>query len=347
MIDIGGMTLLWPAMLWLLAAVPGIVALYLWLLARRKKVTLRYASLRMVEQTAGAAGRYRRFVPPVLYLLGFCALIFAVARPHAVVVVPSRQETIILAMDVSGSMRATDIQPNRLAAAQEAAKAFVAEQPRHVRIGVVAIAAAASVVQSPTDNREDIVRAIDRFQLQRGTAIGSGIIISLATLLPEAGIDLEQFTYGRAWMRDSARKEEEKSVPPGSNGSAAIVLLSDGQANTGADPLEAAKLAAARGVRIFTVGIGTVEGATIGFEGWSMRVRLDEDTLKKISTMTGGDYFQAKNAGDLKSIYKYLNAKLALEKKRSTEVTALFVAIGAGLAMLGAILSMFWFNRIL
>ncbi|HKA45551.1 MAG TPA: VWA domain-containing protein [Burkholderiales bacterium] len=345
------MTLLWPEMLWLLAAVPAVVASYLWLLARRKKATQRYANLPMVEQAAGTGGKYRRYVPPVLFLLGFCALIFAVARPHAVIAVPTHQETIILAMDVSGSMRATDIEPNRLAAAQEAAKAFIAAQPRHVRIGVVSIAATASVVQSPTNNREDIVRAIDRFQLQRGTALGSGILISLATLMPEAGIDVEQFAYGRSsqsWMQDPARKgEQEKTVAPGSNTNAAIVLLSDGQANTGADPLEAAKLAAARGVRIFTVGVGTVEGATIGFEGWSMRVRLDEDTLKNIATMTRGDYFQAKNAADLKSIYKYLTAKLVLEKKRSTEVTALFVALGAGLATLGAILSMFWFNRIL
>ena len=346
----GGITFLWPTMLSLLAAVPGLVALYLWLLARRKRTTLQYANLPLVGQTAGTTGRFRRYLPPILLLLGLCALIFAIARPHAVVVVPSRQETIILAMDVSGSMRATDIEPNRLAAAQSAAKAFVAEQPRHVRIGVVAIAATASVVQSPTDNRENIVQAIDRFQLQRGTAIGSGIIISLATLLPEAGIDVEQFLYGRSsrtWLQDSAGSKDEKAVAPGSNGSAAIVLLSDGQANTGVDPLEAAKLAAARGVRIFTVGVGTVEGTTLGFEGWSMRVRLDEDTLKKIAALTRGEYFQARNAADLKSIYKHLNAKLVLERKRSTEITALFVAIGAGLAMLGAILSLFWFNRIL
>ena len=350
MIDVTGMTFLWPGMLWLLLLVPGFVALYASLLTRRKRAALRYASLAAVGEASGAAGRARRHLPPVLFLLGLTAMIFAVARPHAVTVLPAYQDTIILAMDASGSMRATDIKPNRLAAAQEAAKSFVAGLPRHVRVGVVAIAAAAAVVQSPTKNREDIVQAIDRFQLQRGSAIGSGLIISLATLLPEAGIDVEYIVHGRSsrpWL-DSARKAEgEKAVAAGSNGSAAIVLLSDGQANVGPDPMEAAKLAARHGVRIHTVGIGTLEGATLGFEGWSMRVRLDEETLRKVATVTRGEYFQARDAADLRKVYEHLSARLALERRSSSEVTAIFVAIGAALAMLGAILSMFWFSRIL
>src|SRR4029453_14324707 len=183
------------------------------------------------------------------------------------------------------------------------------------------------------------------FHLQRGSAIGSGLIIALATILPEAGINLEQFTYGRPtrpWALDAAGKtESKKAATPGSHGSAAIVLLSDGQTNVGADPGEAAKPAAEHGVRIYTVGIGTVEGTTLGFEGWSMRVRLDDDTLKKIATTTRGDYFQARTAVDLKAIYRNLTAKFLLEKKRSTEVTAVFVAVGALFALLGALLSVF------
>ena len=348
MIDFTSMTFLWPEMLWLLVLIPGSVALYASLLARRKRAALRYASLGMVGEASAAAGRIRRHVPPVLLLLGLTAMLFAVARPHAVTLLPAHQETIILAMDASGSMRATDAKPNRLAVAQEAAKAFVAGLPRNVRVGVVEIAAAAAVVQSPTHNREDVFQAIDRFQLQRGSAIGSGLIISLATLLPEAGIDIEYLLHGRSsrlWL-DSPRKEE-KTVAPGSNGSVAIVLLSDGQANIGADPMEAAKLAAKHGVRIHTVGIGTLEGATLGFEGWSMRVRLDEDTLRKVATATRGEYFQARNAADLKKVYGQISTRFALEKRRSSEVTAIFVALGAALAMLGAILSMFWFSRIL
>ena len=312
MIDVASMTFLWPTMLWLLALVPALVALYLWLLARSRKVALRYASLALAGEAAGAAAQVPAPRAGASCCSWACPRCCSRSRGRTRRSrVPARQETVILAMDVSGSMRATDIKPNRLAAAQDAAKAFVARQPRHVRIGVVAIAGAAAVVQSPTDNREDIVQAIDRFQLQRGTAIGSGLLMSLATLLPDAGIDVEQFTYGRQarpWMRDQARKSEElKPVPPGSNGSAAIVLLSDGEANTGFDPLEAAKLAAERGVRIFTVGIGTREGTTLGFDGWSMRVRLNEDVLKKIAATTEGEYFQAASAarpdGDLQAAH--------------------------------------------
>jgi Ca-activated chloride channel homolog len=351
MIDIGSMTFLWPAMLWLLAGVPALVALYVWLIGRRKKFALQYASLALAGDAMNGAAGFRRHVPAVLLLLGLTAMILAVARPHASVTMPARQETIILAMDVSGSMRATDIRPNRLAAAQSAAREFVVAQPRHVRIGVVAIAGAAAVVQSPTENRDDVIKAIDRFQLQRGSAIGTGLIIALATVLPDAGIDVEKIVFGRGsrpWMREPAREAEVfKAVPPGSHGSGVIVLLSDGQANTGFDPQEAAKMAAERGVRIFTVGIGTIDGTTLGFDGWSMRVRLDEDALKKIAATTRGDYFQAANALELKTIYRHLTTRLVLEKKRSTEVTALFVATGAVLAMLGALLSLFWFNRIL
>ena len=174
------MTFLWPHLLWLLAVVPLIVAAYVYLLRRKKKVAVRYASLAMVKEAMGAGQTVRRHVPPLLFLLALVAMIVAIARPAAVVSLPSQHETVILAIDVSGSMRATDVEPNRLAAAQAAARTFIEEQPRSTRIGVVAFAATALVVQHPTQNREDILAAIDRLQLQRGTAIGSGIIVSLA-----------------------------------------------------------------------------------------------------------------------------------------------------------------------
>ncbi|HTP96133.1 MAG TPA: VWA domain-containing protein [Burkholderiales bacterium] len=350
MADVPGLTFLWPSMLWLLALVPALAALYARLLARRRALAARYANLTFAAGTGAAPDRLRRYLPPLLLFAGLCILILAVARPHGMLLVPSRQESIILAMDVSGSMRATDVQPNRLAAAQNAAKAFVAEQPRQVRIGVVAIAGAASLVQSPTDNREDIVQAIDRFQLQRGSAIGSGMLIALSTLVPDSALEVEQMMNGRNTRYvppEPARGEDRKPAAPGSFDSAAIVLLSDGQSNIGPDPIEAAKLIAARGVRVFTVGIGTVDGTTLGFDGWSMRVRLDEDTLKRIATLTRGDYFHAANATELKSVYRQLDTRLVLERKRATEITALFVSAGMLLATIGALLSLFWFNRIL
>jgi Ca-activated chloride channel family protein len=347
------MTFLWPHMLWLLAALPALVALYIFVLRRKKKQALRYASLTLVKEAMGAGQRFRRHLPPLLFLLALTTLSIAVARPAAIVRLPTQQQTIILAMDVSGSMRARDVEPNRLVAAQEAAKAFLADLPSGVRVGVVAFAGTAALVQPPTQNRDDIRAAIDRFQPQRGTAIGSGIMVSLATIFPDAGIDVSESIYGRDTRRsaplDPGRAPEKKDVapvPPGSYSSAAIILLTDGQRTTGPDSLEAARMAADRGVRIFTVGVGTPQGAVIGFEGWSFHARLDEDTLKAIADLTRGEYFRAGTAMDLKKVYRTLSARLVFERK-ATEITALFSAAAAALALLAALLSLFWFNRVL
>ena len=183
-------TFLWPQFLWLMLAVPVLVLVYLWLLRRKKKLTLRYASLSIVKEALGSSMSWRRHIPPLLFLLAITAMLFAASRPFAVLTLPSTQETIILAMDVSGSMRATDVKPNRLVASQNAAKAFLAELPRSVKVGIVAFAGSAQVVQPPTLSREDLVAAIDKFQMQRATAIGSAIVVSLAELFPEEGIDL-------------------------------------------------------------------------------------------------------------------------------------------------------------
>ncbi len=349
------MNFLWPEFLWLLLVAPLLVLLYVWLLKRKKKTALRYASLSIVREAMGTSQSLKRHLPPALFLLALLALILAAARPMAVISLPSQQETIILAMDVSGSMRATDVQPNRLVAAQNAAKSFIADLPRNVRVGIVAFAGTAQVVQPATLSREDLVVAIDKFQLQRATAIGSAIVVSLAELFPDAGIDVGAMTYGRERPRgvalDKAGTEKEAKkefvpVAPGSYTSAAIILLTDGQRTTGVDTLEAAKMAADRGVRVYTVGVGTVDGETIGFEGWSMRVRLDEETLKAVATRTQAEYFYAGTAENLKKVYQTLNSRLTVVKKE-TEVSALLALVGALLALLSAGLSLAWFNRIL
>lgn len=351
------MTFIWPHLLWLLLAVPLLVAAYLHLLRRRKKWALKFANLNMVREAMSAGSTFRRHIPPALFAVAIIAMIIAIARPAAVISLPSQHETVILAMDVSGSMRATDVEPNRLAAAQAAARAFIEQQPRSTRIGIVAFAATALVVQHPTHSREDSIAAIKRLQLQRGTAIGSGIIVSLATLFPDAGITLESVTGGAEARRkalaaksldDPAAKEKAgaKPVAPGSYANAAIILLTDGQRTTGPDAVEAARVAADRGVRVYTVGIGTADGEIMGFEGWRMRVRLDEETLKTIANMTRGQYFYAGNAADLKKVYETLNSRFVLEKKE-TEVTALFAAIAALLTLVSALLSLAWFNRVL
>ncbi len=341
------MTFLWPTMLWGLALLPLLVLLYVWLLKRRKQTALRYASLSLVKEAMGKGRAWRRHVPPAMIFVAIAALLLAAARPAAFITLPMQQETIVLAMDVSGSMRAADVLPNRLVASQEAAKSFVADLPRNVKIAVVAFAGTAAVVQAPTLDRDDVNASIDRFQLQRGTAIGSGLVLSLATLFPEAGIDLSQITGQRNMPPgpNDKPRQEFAPVPPGSYASAAIILLTDGQRTTGPDSLEAAKMAADRGVRVYTVGIGTKEGETIGFEGWSMRVRLDEETLKSIANLTRGDYFYAGTAADLKKVYQGLSTRLIVEKKE-TEISALFAAFGALLVVIAAALSVWWFGRV-
>jgi len=336
------MHFLWPEFLWGLAALPLLLLAYVLILKRKQIQALRYASLSIVKDSLGSTAKIRRHLPPFLFLVALAGMIVAAARPTAMVTLPSTHETVILAMDVSGSMRATDVQPNRLAASQAAAKQFVAEQPENVRIGVVAFAGTATLAQAPTRNREDVIAAIDRFQLQRATAIGSAIIVSLATLFPDHGLNVAAYSFG---SRFQEKNLNFKPVPPGSYHSAVIVLLTDGQRTTGPDSLLAARLAAERGVRIYTVGFGTTSGEIIGFEGWSMRVRLDEETLKTIADLTRGEYFFAGSAPDLRKVYDTLRSRIAFETRR-TEVTALVSVAAAALALVSALLSMLWFHRI-
>lgn len=348
------MVFLWPSLLWLLLILPLLVLLYVWLLRRRKVQAVAYPGLALVRQALGSRAQWRRHLPPLLFLLGLAALLVAAARPLAVLKLPSEQQTIILAMDVSGSMRASDVEPDRLTAAQNAAKAFIQELPRHVRVGVVAFAGTAQLAQLPTQSHEDLLKAIDSFQLQRGTATGNGIMVALATLFPDAGIDIAALG-GRQAMRalpidEITRPEPARKaftpVTPGSYRSAAIIMLTDGQRTTGVDPMEAAQWAADRGVRVYTVGVGTVQGEVIGFEGWSMRVRLDEDTLKAVALRTNAEYFHAATAQDLRKVYETLSSRLTVETKE-TEVSALLALAGAALVLLAGALSVWWFGRVL
>jgi Ca-activated chloride channel homolog len=310
----------------------------------------RAGDLVLVKQAMAGQAAWRRHVPPALFLLAFSAMLMAASRPMAVITLPSNQKTIILAMDVSGSMRATDISPTRFIAAQQAAKHFLTTLPREVKVGIVAFAGSAQVAQFPTLNREDLVQAIDRFQMQRATATGNAIVISLATIFPDAGIELAQMGGNRPMARSLNEppkvQKEHTPVPPGSYSSAAIIMLTDGQRTTGVDPMEAAKMAADRGVRVYTVGIGTVDGETIGFEGWSMRVRLDEETLKAVASRTAADYFYAGTSTDLTKVYEKLSSRISTEKKE-TEISGLLALLAAMLTLISASLSVLWFNRVM
>ena len=326
------MTFLSPEFLWLLLAIPLGVGLYLWTLQKKKQAALRYANLEIVKAAVAKNLWWRRHLPPAILLVGLVTMLIAVARPQAEITLPTHHETVILAIDVSGSMRANDVEPSRLEAAQAAARAFVARQPRSTRIGVVAFAGSAALVQPPTSNRQDLRAAIDNLQLQHATAVGSGILVSLKALFPQEEFDV--------------KKKSPTAAKPGSYTSGAIILLTDGQTTAGPDPIDAARVAAERGVRVFTVGVGTDNGQILTGDGWSMRVRLDEEALKIIADLTRAEYFFAGNAPDLKRVYENLRSKLVMEK-RETEITSVFSAIAAAAVLLSATLSLLWFNRVL
>lgn len=342
------MSLLWPDTLWLLLAMPLLLAGYVALLRRRRREPLRFASLALLRPALGRGARLRRHLPALLLLLAMAATTLALTRPSAVLTLPSEQRTIILAIDVSLSMSAPDVPPDRLTAAQTAARDFIRAQPADVRIGIVSFAGTASVVQAPTDNREDLLGAIDRLQLARHTAIGSGIIVALATLFPQEVFDPDPTMQSTASLIAEAQRGGSAPAPtdaePGSNASSAIILLTDGRRTSGPDPVDAARLAAARGIRVFTVGFGTAEGATINNEGWSVFMRFDEATLRAIADLTQAKYFHAGTAAELQRIYHELNARYVLER-RGTEITALFAAAAALLAVVAAMLSLLRNNR--
>lgn len=323
------MSFLWPEALLLALAAPLLGA----------AIYLRPRARSIAGLDLPRASRWQRHAPPALYCLALVVAAIAAARPTAFITLPSQQRTIILAIDVSLSMRAADVLPSRLGAAQAAAKDFIREQPGDARLGIVSFAGTAVVAQQPTKDRDDLIAAIDRLQLDRHTAIGSGILVSLAALFPNEGIDVE--TFGK---RSQARSM--KPQPPGSNPNAAIILLTDGRRTIGPDSLQAARMAADHGVRVYTVGFGSSQGAPINVEGYSIYMMFDEETLKAIAALTNAEYFHATSGAELKKIYDGLSAKFVLQREQ-TEVTAFFAAAAAALLIAAAGLSLAWFGRIL
>ena len=344
------MTFIWPHMLWLLLALPAPVIVYALILRRNRKMAGRLAGLSLLRTAIGAGGM-RRHVPPLLLLAALATLTLAIARPAAFLTLPSQRGIIILTMDVSGSMRAKDIEPSRIVAARNAAKAFVTAQPPDTRVGLVAFSSTAMLVQTPTSDRDAALAAIDQLRPQRYTAVGSGLLVALKAVFPEMPFDLVDDSpfMRRGAALGSAPKltpPDIAPVPPGSYKSAAIVLLSDGQSNVGADPVEVARLAADRGVRVFTVGFGTPEGTTLDLGGFAMVVKLDEEMLKRVVDMTHGTYARASTETELKNIYQSITTQLVMERQK-TEVTALLVAVAGIISVLSAGLSLYWFGRII
>ncbi|HZY50040.1 MAG TPA: VWA domain-containing protein [Devosia sp.] len=360
------MSFIWPEALWLLILVPILTALYVWVLRRRKRAVVRYANLALVKAAMGHSAGWRRHVPPALMLIAIAVLIVAVARPQAVVTLASSRATVILAMDVSGSMQATDVLPSRIEASQAAAKKFIEDQPSNVNIGIVAFASIALLVQSPTTDHDALRAAIDNFELRRGTAVGSGLLTSLRTIFPDTnfyygiaggtGDPLTPGLSGRTLGAVDSRTQlgggqldpnrpQHVPVAPGSYENAVIILLTDGATTAGPDPIAAGQIAADWGVRVFTVGFGTPGGSVVDFAGRSMRAQLDEPTLQAIAQKTDGQYFAAKSADDLTRVYNSLATKLVGEKKL-TEIAFIFAGIGALFAIAAGALSLLWFGRL-
>jgi Ca-activated chloride channel family protein len=283
-------------------------------------------------------------VPAALFLLGVTVSVVALTRPSATIMLPAQRGTVILSLDVSGSMKARDIKPTRMDAVKAAARTFVNVQPRGVRFGVVAFSGTAILVLPPTSDKNQVLAAIDRLQPQMYTAIGSGLLAALDAIFPKPSG--EGSGSADAPLAPAPQEQEPPPVAPGSDSSAAIILLSDGQSNQGPDPLDAAEKAANLGVRVFTVGVGTREGADISFGNFTFHAILDEATLRKIAMITRGSYFKASSAEELRGIYQSLGTRLELEKA-NTEITALFVAAGLGLFLVMGALSIAWFNRLL
>jgi Ca-activated chloride channel family protein len=357
------MTFLFPTALWLLLAVPPLIAAYIFIARRREKNAFRFLPL-MAGGRPGTMG-WRRHLPPAMLLLALITLILASARPAATITLAARRGTIILAMDVSGSMRADDVHPTRITAAQIAAKAFVNDRPSKVKIGIVAFSGAAFLVQPPTDDNAALNQAIDSLMPERMTAIGSAVLTSMQTLFPAIRFDTmlpgfggEEFTSGGSGnlvqggvplgtAPKKVAKDASKITPvePGSYKSAAIILMTDGKNTDGPDPIDAARIASNFGVRVFTIGFGTPNGQIHTYWGRTMHVILDEETLKTMANVTHAQYFHAQTETELAKIYKDLNTRLQNETEER-EITALFAAAALLLTLVSASLSVFWFGRI-
>ena len=356
------MTFLWPWFLILLILVPLTIAAYLWALRRRRRYTLRYSSLSLIRAAMPRRLTWRRHLPLALFLIGIASLVLALARPVAVMAVPYGRATVILALDVSGSMCATDIAPNRFSAAQEAAKEFVLNQEPGTQIGVVAFAGFAELIMPPTHDQEALLQAIDGLTRARRTAIGSAILRSLDAIA-EINEEVAPVNMGRG-----SGEIAPTPVPEGVFQSDIIVLLTDGSNNQGALPMDAAQLAADRGVRVYTIGFGTATngstrrctpqqmggaalfesgegnfgGGGTGFgSGGGGRRALDEETLTQIADMTDAEYHLAESADELQDVFANL-PKYYVTSRETREISVAFSGIGAILAALALLLAHLW-----
>jgi Ca-activated chloride channel family protein len=337
------MSFAWPTLLLILLCVPLLLLFYLRVQQRRRRFAARYGSLTLVRDAQGQGAGTRRHIPAMVFLAGIAILIVSMARPHARVSLPKVEGTVILTFDISGSMAADDIEPTRMEAAKATAREFVENQPSGVRIGVVAFSDGGISVQAPTDDREKTLATIERLVPRRGTSVGNGILVALNTIAVDAG-DPPLLNTNNL----SGATEPEPTAPDAPQGwytSAVIVLLSDGENNESPDPAVVSDLAADLGVRVYTVGVGSVAGADLDIEGFTVHSQLNEPMLQYISVNTGGLYYNANNEEDLRRIYSDLRPKLTI-RPEELEVTFIFAAVGLLVFLTGGLLSLLWFGHV-
>jgi Ca-activated chloride channel family protein len=335
------MTFIWPVMLVCLILIPLFVALFFWLQRRRNKIASKYGNLGFMQGASGNRAGKRRYVPPILFLAGLAILLLALGRPQMVVSLPRIEGTVILAFDVSGSMAADDLKPTRMDAAKTAADDFVGRLPPTVQIGVVAFSDNGFAIQPPTYDKDTILAAIGRLTPQRGTSLGNGIQASIKTIetdFKQTGpLQLSQIT--------PEATATPTPVPQGFHQPAVIVLLTDGENNESPDPLAAAQAAADRGIRIYTIGIGSTAGTELTVNGFTVFTQLDEGMLQQIAQVTGGVYYNAQTEKDLYSIYDNLDPQLVI-KPEKMEVTSIFAGASIAILIVGGVFSLFWFSRL-
>lgn len=333
------MTFRSPVMLTGLIVVPAVVVAYVYARRQRARRAAALAQQALVATEGvrgrrGGSGRVRRHIPFALFTSALAVLIVGLSRPEATVNTPRREATVILAVDVSNSMGATDVKPSRLDAAKAAARAFVQRQPSEVRIGVVAFGDGALIVQRPTVAHTDVVKAINRLSLGGGTSLGKGLLESLDAIAGKAIVIDEQ-----------ALASDAGQVNVGYYGGSTVVLLSDGEETSRPDPVAIAGVASVAGVRVHTIGIGTEAGATVQIGGFTVATALDSDLLKKVAATSDGTYHEAKDTSGLAAIAKSINLRFKVVAQH-TEVTAIFAAVALALVVAAAVLSLLWFGRV-
>jgi Ca-activated chloride channel family protein len=312
------MTFEWPLMLFGFGLLPLLAAAY-WLAQRRRRAyALRFTNLELLRSVAGPRPGLRRHIPPLIFLCGLAALLLSLARPNAVIAVPRDQAAVMLVLDISGSMTADDMSPNRMESARAAALAFVDSLPEDAQLGLVSFSSQAALRAPLSHDRVQAERAIRELQPGGGTAIGDGLSLAL---------------------------DQIASLAPGADGTAPparVVLLSDGESEAGAPPTEAAARARAEGVQVDTVGIG--QRGQVTYVG-DQPVRLDEATLQAIAQQTGGSYYYAAEGQELERIYENLGSQIAWVEEH-TEVTAAVAGFATLLMLLAGLLSLRWFQQL-